>query len=371
MSVRYSKQIDELLDDAERNQQCLARPTNKHLRRALTYRSQDTNTGAIYSPYPGVYARRAYWDGLSPAGKTLHAVRALSHLHPTWIFDGYTAAAIRGWNVPFSLLGKIQIVSPYHYRTDSFAVRTSKYIQYDVLDGIPVTTVTQTLHQCLHAANLRDALPIADSALRQLRLTNADAIRALQNEPSISRWRCSRRTIEIMRLANPLSESGGESFARATMILLGFAIPELQVEYPDPMEPSRMIRADYRWILPDGTVILGEFDGKQKYIDPAMTKGKGTLGALAAERLRESRLTATGARIVRFSYEDVCDLAYFERLLDAFGVPRDRSNPFTNSELLVPPGFRPNEEMPVLSCYEEMPPLTCYEDLIASCDAGR
>ena len=89
--------------------------------------------------------------------------------------------------------------------------------------------------------------------------------------------------------------------ARATMIMLGFAVPDLQIECHDPMNPSKVIRVDFYWTLSDGTVIIGELDGKQKYVDPAMTKGKDLVRILSDERLRESRLSINGARIVRFT----------------------------------------------------------------------
>ena len=41
------------------------------------------------------------------------------------------------------------------------------------------------------------------------------------------------------------------------------------------------------------------------------------------ERRRESRISIERPRIVRFTPEDVEDVAYFNRLLETFGVPRD------------------------------------------------
>ena len=67
--------------------------------------------------------------------------------------------------------------------------------------------------------------------------------------------------------------------------------------------------------------MAGELDGRQKYVDPTMTRGRATVDLLADERLRESRLTRV-ARVVRFSFADVCNADYFERLLDSFRIPR-------------------------------------------------
>lgn len=102
-----------------------------------------------------------------------HMAKALSQIHPEWVFDGCTAAAIRGWNVSYSLLDRLSIVAPYQVQSKSIIARSSKHITHEILHGIRVTTVAQTLHQCLRAGDLRTTLPIADSALRVTGKTSA------------------------------------------------------------------------------------------------------------------------------------------------------------------------------------------------------
>ena len=43
---------------------------------------------------------------------------------------------------------------------------------------------------------------------------------------------------------------------------------------------------------------------------------------LRNERTRESRLSLTGARIMRFTFADVLNRARFVHMLETFGVPR-------------------------------------------------
>lgn len=64
--------------------------------------------------------------------------------------------------------------------------------------------------------------------------------------------------------ANRLSENGGESFARGTMISLGFMVPELQREFILPHSGGKY-RCDFLWRLPNAELIVGEFDGHSKY----------------------------------------------------------------------------------------------------------
>lgn len=331
MTVTNDNKIELLLNEAEEHGQCLVRPHNAHLMRALAYRANHAKRNPIYSPYRGIYVRQAYWNGLSRTEQVTHMAKALSQIHPEWVFDGYTAAAIRGWNVSYSLLDRLSIVAPYQVQSKSIIARSSKHITHEILHGIRVTTVAQTLHQCLRAGDLRTSLPIADSALRVTGKTSSSLIELLENDPAIVRQHDLQRAVDVLSPADARSESGGESIARATMIMLGFAVPDLQIECHDPMNPSKVIRVDFYWTLSDGTVIIGELDGKQKYVDPAMTKGKDLVRILSDERLRESRLSINGARIVRFSFDDVCNVAYFAQLLESYGVPRDTSEMFVTT----------------------------------------
>ena len=64
--------------------------------------------------------------------------------------------------------------------------------------------------------------------------------------------------------ASRLSENGGESFARGTMISLGFMVPQLQHEFILPRSGGKY-RCDFLWRLSDDKLIVGEFDGRSKY----------------------------------------------------------------------------------------------------------
>lgn len=49
----------------------------------------------------------------------------------------------------------------------------------------------------------------------------------------------------IASYADGLSENGGESRFRAFFIAYGFPVPELQVEFRDPLDPSQVFRVDF------------------------------------------------------------------------------------------------------------------------------
>ena len=191
-----------------------------------------------------------------------------------------------------------------------------------VVDGVLVTGVLQTALDCMCTLPFPEALAIADSVVRFY------PVDATQLAAYVEERGARRSGIATARRAachaNGLSENGGESLARGIMIEEGFCEPELQVEYVDPLTGC-VSRVDYRWILKDGSVLLAEHDGNVKFEDPRMLGSRTVAAAARDERLRESRLTVGGARIMRFTPAMVHDRAAFVQLLELYGVPRVRN----------------------------------------------
>lgn len=102
----------------------------------------------------------------------------------------------------------------------------------------------------------------------------------------------------------------------------GYLVPELQVWFPDPVDEGERFRVDFYWELPGKGQLIGEFDGKGKYVDPGLTSGRELEDILIDERKRESHINALRIPVMRMSYADVCNDAVFQNLMDAFGVPR-------------------------------------------------
>ena len=134
----------------------------------------------------------------------------------------------------------------------------------------------------------------------------------------VPRGSCTRDTAEITH--HPLTCKNSATVG-AVMIEQGFMIPELQVKIGDPLDPSGSYYVDFRWRLSSGDVI-GELDGKDKYVLPEMTGGRETIDVVIDERHRESRLTVPGSKVMRFSFRDVLDEGRFVSLLELYGIPR-------------------------------------------------
>lgn len=312
-----------MLDDAERHDMlCLPRGASD--RNALKRRA---HKGLLLEPRTGMFVRPAYWNTLKPPAKALHIMRAVSVKHPNWTFCGPSAAAAYGLPVTWRYLDVIHVAG-----TNRSSRRQSGDIVFHVVTGdapvmtagIPATSFWRTVFDCLLVMEPADALAVADAALR---LSDSTRERLLEH---LRHWRKGHvhlsKALGVAGLSDPLSESGGESIARMTMLELGFEHPLLQLTIPDPLNPSRSFRTDYGWLRRDGKLVLGEHDGREKSENRVMTQGKSKEEVQHEERLRESRLTLYGFPIVRFGPKTVRSPYAFARLLDSFGVPR-RNDP--------------------------------------------
>ena len=88
MQGRVTQEIRELLAEAENSGACLA-TRSRRIREALERRVAD---GTLVSPLPLLYVDRELWLGLTETQRTLHLMRGIHTLHPSWVFCGTSAA---------------------------------------------------------------------------------------------------------------------------------------------------------------------------------------------------------------------------------------------------------------------------------------
>lgn len=322
MSKAAYERIQSMLDGAQRNGRCLAPldPADRKLCKRIARQCGLLHVGA------SLYARPDYWNGLSAPSRYRYLIDTLSHLHPEWVFCGPTAAFIWGLSLSHSDLQQVHIMGnskSYSCAGGLVRVHAAKDVEVSTLEELSVCGPADTVVECLRAMDLRRGLALADSALRLKLLSKQGLIEAVEQraERGVRGIRQARLTAS---LADPRAESGGESIARAVMYEHGFEMPDLQVEIDDPLEPGRKYRSDFFWMLADGSLVAGELDGRAKYADPSLTGTRSAIDVLADERLRESRIAASGVRAMRFSYRDAVTEKPLIRLMEAFGIPRNR-----------------------------------------------
>ena len=91
--------------------------------------------------------------------------------------------------------------------------------------------------------------------------------------------------------------------------------PVLQEAFYD--ERGKIGVVDFWW--PD-CKLVGEFDGRGKYLRDEYLSGRSTADAVLAEKAREDRLRALGLTIVRWDWATALDLALLEAKLRGAGL---------------------------------------------------
>lgn len=187
------------------------------------------------------------------------------------------------------------------------------------VDGVQATSLQDTVLDCLQTLDFCKGLVIADSYLWVSKSDAASLAKLLDTRRSGCRNDCAARL--TARYAESRAESGGESYARARMIELGYAIPGLQVAFRSTLGGPDM-RADFLWNLSDGRTIVGELDGMSKYSNLEITRGKQTTELLVEQNMRDNRLGVYVDSVIHFTFAIVRDTVRFCELLDAYGIPR-------------------------------------------------
>lgn len=333
--MKRNGKLESALDRAERNRMCLWARTSGGAK-LLRKRAQ---AGELIAVRSDLFARPAYWQSLSYLERILHVLRAVASKHPLWTFCFLSAAAIWGLDQTVALQTLVYLAVDEHTKT-----RNRGYLRFPYLPGVPVqlrnglrvTGLFQTVFDCIRTLPFPEALAICDAAMRTYGISREDLERFVAER---ARYRGVDRARIVLAHADPLSENGGESIARAWFAIWGFAAPELQREFRDAVT-GQMRRADFAWRLDGngdggaagsgtgGRLILGELDGRGKYVDPAMTGGADIVDVVLAEKERESNIQLLeNAVFVRIPYRQVIEEpTIVQRKLDAAGVPRIKSD---------------------------------------------
>lgn len=234
-----------------------------------------------------------------------------------------TAAILWGLEVPYRLHDKneLHLVGEQDGHSLNsvcryFSIKCPTTVEYK---GIVYTDLLQTLADCVDYLPFSDALAIIESALRN-RLLNS------YRDELITRLKENIKLRLIFMHASALSESIGESIAKASMIELGFQVPLQQINiFPSQSNDfGGLYRVDFLWKSDEG-LIVGEFDGVGKYYIGGENVHSQVSKTVGRERERDANLLKRGiSRILHFDYQMVLDQERFARYLSDSGVPRVR-----------------------------------------------
>lgn len=367
-------QMASLIDAAIADQICVVPQTPSQCVRM----SEWARAGRLVRVFPNMYITRPVerqWEG-NPRIRAWWLTRTYARRFPDRPLCSFSAAVVHGLWVSHSFLDRLYVVATEGettHRAPGVFYRKVKDRNVVDIGGVKVTTIEQTVLDCVLAAPFAEGLAIADSALRYRDVTNETLLAYFRKHgkrrPGI------KKALLVARYACPDAENGGESIARGLIIAVGYMPPTaLQVEFTDPVEPSKTLRVDGFFSLPGNRGVIFELDGMGKYPElwggDAGPQGKsddveaqtgegsespqasdtfgfmdagaceltwdgsessaidgedddaGLRGALIDERQRESHITALGYPVMRVLFKRIREDGYLVALLRAYGIPQ-------------------------------------------------
>ncbi|MBZ5740857.1 hypothetical protein K8U61_22000 [Nocardioides sp. GBK3QG-3] len=165
-------------------------------------------------------------------------------------------------------------------------------------NGVPVTSPTRLALEVTTMTDVEAGLCVVNDLLHR-GLTTESAL--AERYQRMSQWPNSLTTDMVLRLADPLIESIGET--RAFHLLFRHSLPMPVPQYEVKEANGRVLgRVDFAW--PELGVFL-EFDGRVKY-EKLLKPGQRPSDVVIAEKRREDRIRrATGWRCVRITWSDL------------------------------------------------------------------
>jgi hypothetical protein len=255
-----------------------------------------------------VYAVPEVWVELDPPELHIAMTRAAWVSVPDAVVSHQSAALRFGLPHPLGPIGRPTVTVPESTRSsardDWRRVLHAELPPEHVMqrDGVTVTNPARTVLDALRQLRLRDALAIADGAVRAKLVTLAELeeMRRFQ-----TRWPGVRNADQAFGLVDHRRESWLESASVATAHMLGFSRPESQIwiHHTD----GRLIgRVDLLW---RHAGVVGEADGRGKYLGEFSEKWDAELAAqfMLAERDRERELESVGFAVARWGTGELLD----------------------------------------------------------------
>jgi hypothetical protein len=265
---------------------------------------------------PGVYVRTEEWAALAPWDRYELRVEAVQRTWTNPIFCFESAARSHG--LPeFDEPRFIHLFNPggTSWREGDVIVHGAKGGRSTTtVDGRTVTSADETAIDLCRVLPPAFALAVADTALRMLRASDKTlGFGALGRQQADRRGR--RQLDWLDDFADARAESVGESVSRAVIRWLGYADPDLQVEFE---YEGCLDRADFYW---RGVRTIGESDGYGKYDADNAAKMK---QHFVNEKKREDRLRRYEKGFIRWDWPDTMRHAALDKKLKLGGIPRVR-----------------------------------------------
>ncbi|MCJ1713492.1 hypothetical protein [Curtobacterium sp. VKM Ac-2922] len=256
-------------------------------RAAARHLQRRRRSGELVRVRHGVYVERTAWEALDGRGRHLVRMRAvLPLLRPDAVWALDSAAAILGVPRLEKWPDRVHVVDPgiaHDLQRVGLTLHAGRpRPSGGRFHGVEYTDLAQTTVELARRGSFSTAVVVLDHALRHGGALDDLAQLALDAGP----WG-STRVEHALVVCDPRHESVGESFFAARAAELG--CPEMEPQHEFRYADGTVDRVDF-WLPREGIVI--EFDGRQKYEDPAMLGGRSGAEAVWVEKVREDRVRA-------------------------------------------------------------------------------
>ncbi len=264
----------------------------------------------------GVLYPTSEWDELTAADRYLALVHATVLVCRDDLLLSHDSAAVV-WGLP--LLGRRPL--RVHVSSDRPSGSTGLVRRHRIedlpegvwRDGALVTPVARTVVDVARRVTLACGVTAADAALARQLCTTEDLRTEVAALPPRSRGRA--RASLVTELADPRSESPGESLSRVRMFEFRLPRPELQTAVHDG--DGFVGRCDFEWL---DRRAVGEFDGRAKYGRTYHDRPEDAAEALWREKQREDRLRRVRSGVARWTWADALDGRRLVGILRQAGV---------------------------------------------------
>jgi hypothetical protein len=282
---------------------------------------RDAERGILVRLRRGAYVEASLWAASSSRDRHILRIRAaMAASREPLVLARESAAAVWGMPIagPFPDDVTVLVEWPGGGSTQGGMRRTADGFATAVIVDIGelrVTSLARTALDLSRFASFPDAVGSVDWAINR---NNPLAVTAEALTDEFRLWHPrvgARQLRRLVSFASPLSDSFGESQARAVIDQLGFHRPIQQAEFRD--EAGSMF-TDFYW---PSVNVAAEFDGKIKYTSEELTGGDPAV-VLWREKQREDRLRRQVTRVVRIIRPDLARPPRLARLLDNAGIPR-------------------------------------------------
>ena len=273
----------------------------------------------------GVFTLAERWRTIDAEQKYLDRIRAVVETRKQDpVISHQSAAAL--WRIPLGSLwpaGVHVLAKPAsHARSKNGVLVHRAEFDWDEiveLDGVLVTSPARTLLDLARTVSFADAVVALDHALNPRRADQRVLVYAEELGERLAASGAVRGLARAQRaidFARPNSDNPGESLSRVAIFELGFPDPELQTRHRNPR--GGWYYTDHEWLE---FRLIGEFDGKGKYVKEDYLRGRAPGDIVYEEKIREDHLRAEGFTVVRWGWAELADRGRLQRILRDAGLP--------------------------------------------------